>query len=191
MDTICAIPTEYNGQKYRSRLEADVAMLLAKLGIAFEYEPTSFLMPNGQHYRPDFRWGMGTSRVQYLETRGYTKPSSDAQLEAFALMVIRGQLGEGVTFGIIRPAFDDAIVRHAMRDGGEVEWSNRGLLLHENTPGAWELRPIPELHSPYGIVLMLVDDTYVDALGGSQGFRVMDCREQPFDDQITAGEFIP
>jgi hypothetical protein len=48
-----AMPTEYNGNKYRSRLEADVAAILDANKISFEYETKNFLLPSG-HYLPDF-----------------------------------------------------------------------------------------------------------------------------------------
>lgn len=52
---IKAIPTVYRGVEMRSRLEADVAFMLDGLGMDWHYEPCSLLLPNGQHYRPDFQ----------------------------------------------------------------------------------------------------------------------------------------
>jgi len=47
------IPTEYNGTKFKSRLEANVAYFLDGLKIEWQYEPQSFLLKIG-HYMPDF-----------------------------------------------------------------------------------------------------------------------------------------
>lgn len=77
-----------------------MARLLDRLGIRFEYEPASYLLDSGRHYRPDFRF---TSPIgtQILEVRGYKKPDSDAQLEDFALEVIAGKHGR-LTFAVLR-----------------------------------------------------------------------------------------
>jgi hypothetical protein len=45
--------TAVNGITYRSRLEARFSIFLAKLGVAFEYESTTFEMLGGR-YTPDF-----------------------------------------------------------------------------------------------------------------------------------------
>lgn len=49
-----AIPTHYRGINFRSRFEADTAFWLDGLGLMWEYEPTSYLLDSGIHYRPDF-----------------------------------------------------------------------------------------------------------------------------------------
>ena len=53
--TIKAIETEYNGYKFRSRLEARWAVFFDALGIKYEYEPEGFKLPSGQEYLPDFK----------------------------------------------------------------------------------------------------------------------------------------
>ena len=57
---IKAIETEYNGYKFRSRLEARWAVFFDALGVKYEYEPEGFNLGNGRYYLPDFRvkcWG--------------------------------------------------------------------------------------------------------------------------------------
>jgi hypothetical protein len=59
-----SIPTEYNGQMYKSRLEAKVAKFLDENATEFkdgqlvkveiQYEPKNFLLENGLDYCPDF-----------------------------------------------------------------------------------------------------------------------------------------
>lgn len=49
-----AIPTEYKGYRFRSRLEAKWAVFFDALGIEWEYEPEAFALPGGGGYLPDF-----------------------------------------------------------------------------------------------------------------------------------------
>ena len=48
------IETQYQGYKFRSRLEARWAVFFHNYGIDFEYELEGFKMPSGQQYLPDF-----------------------------------------------------------------------------------------------------------------------------------------
>lgn len=50
---IKAIPTDYRGEKFRSRLEADWAATLDRFHIAWEYEPSAVSF-DGIKYLPDF-----------------------------------------------------------------------------------------------------------------------------------------
>ena len=54
MKTITAIPTEYKGYRFRSRLEARWAVFFDACRVKWEYEPEGFALPNGQNYLPDF-----------------------------------------------------------------------------------------------------------------------------------------
>ena len=49
-----AIPTEYKGYLFRSRLEARWAVFLDTLGIRWEYEPEGLILSDGTYYLPDF-----------------------------------------------------------------------------------------------------------------------------------------
>ena len=53
--TIKAIETEYNGYKFRSRLEARWAVFFDALGVEYEYEPEGYITFDGNKYLPDFR----------------------------------------------------------------------------------------------------------------------------------------
>ena len=68
MPAIEAIPTIYNDVKMRSRFEANIAKSLDDLGLEWQYEPESFLLTPGGHYRPDF-YLPGTRT--WVEVRGY------------------------------------------------------------------------------------------------------------------------
>lgn len=61
---IKAIETEYNGYKFRSRLEARWAVFFDALGVEYEYEPEGFELHSGKWYLPDFR-------LKCYGTRGY------------------------------------------------------------------------------------------------------------------------
>jgi hypothetical protein len=52
--TIAAIPTCYNGYRFRSRLEARWAVFFDRIGLGYEYEPEGFQVGNVR-YLPDFR----------------------------------------------------------------------------------------------------------------------------------------
>lgn len=54
MEEIKAIETEYNGYKFRSRLEARWAVFFDALGIEYQYEPEGFDLGDGIWYLPDF-----------------------------------------------------------------------------------------------------------------------------------------
>lgn len=75
-----AIPTEFNGITFRSRLEANVAQFLLDLGLKYEYESRSFLV-NGKHYCPDFYL---PDVDRYVEARGYLDENSENVLYLFA-----------------------------------------------------------------------------------------------------------
>ena len=51
---IKAIPTEYKGYRFRSRLEARWAVFFDACGADWEYEPEGFDLGDGTYYLPDF-----------------------------------------------------------------------------------------------------------------------------------------
>lgn len=52
--SIPSVDTEYDGYKFRSRLEARWAVFFNNLGIDYRYEPQGFELPSGDWYLPDF-----------------------------------------------------------------------------------------------------------------------------------------
>ena len=54
MSDIQPIETEYNGYRFRSRLEARWAVFFDEVGIEYEYEPEGFELDDGTRYLPDF-----------------------------------------------------------------------------------------------------------------------------------------
>lgn len=54
MPIIQAIETQYNGRRFRSRLEARWAVFFDSLGLDWRYEMEGFTLPSGTRYLPDF-----------------------------------------------------------------------------------------------------------------------------------------
>lgn len=76
--TIDAVPTEYAGITFRSRLEADWAATLNANGIKWAYEPETITLPSGTVYIPDF-WlpELGT----WIEVKGPDIPRVEKTTE--------------------------------------------------------------------------------------------------------------
>lgn len=83
------IPTTYCGIRFRSRLEADAAQLLTLIRAEWVYEPESFLLTCGEHYRPDF-WLPGLAT--WFEVRGYESERGRTQIVGFAEEIRCGRI---------------------------------------------------------------------------------------------------
>ena len=59
MPAIQAIPTQYKGYKFRSRLEARFAVFFDALNQGFRYEPEGYNLERGLNYLPDFFLDVG------------------------------------------------------------------------------------------------------------------------------------
>lgn len=85
MSDIKAIETEYNGYKFRSRLEARWAVFFDACGIKYEYEPEGYEM-DGIRYLPDFRLS-DISNLEgdlFVEVKGVLKDNDCDKLYSFA-----------------------------------------------------------------------------------------------------------
>jgi hypothetical protein len=76
--TIDAVPTDYRGTTFRSRLEADWATTLDANHIEWTYEPETITLPSGATYIPDF-WlpELGT----WIEVKGPGIPRVEKTIE--------------------------------------------------------------------------------------------------------------
>lgn len=75
---IASLPTVYRSTAFRSALEASWAATLDSLGIAWEYEPQTVVLPSGVRYLPDFRLpGIGA----WLEVKGDGVPRVEKAFE--------------------------------------------------------------------------------------------------------------
>jgi hypothetical protein len=81
-----AIETQYNGYKFRSRLEARWAMFFDLMGIAYEYEMEGYQFDNGMQYLPDF-W-LPYHR-QWIEIKGQ-EPTKEEKLKCELLTLATG-----------------------------------------------------------------------------------------------------
>ena len=92
MNEIKPIQTEYNGYRFRSRLEARWAVFFDAMGIKYEYEPEGFVLPSGKQYLPDFKvkcWGkrgeIGDEPFDlYIEVKGDMNEHDENKIKEFA-----------------------------------------------------------------------------------------------------------
>ena len=90
--TFKAIETEYNGYRFRSRLEARWAVFFDALGIDYEYEPEGYELPSGKRYLPDFRVKCHGTRGEcsdktfdlYIEVKGRMTQGDADKITEFA-----------------------------------------------------------------------------------------------------------
>lgn len=84
---IKAIPTEYKGYRFRSRLEARWAVFFDACGVEWEYEPEGFDLGNGTYYLPDFLLhGVGGRAAGdlYIEVKGNMTMEDARKIKLFA-----------------------------------------------------------------------------------------------------------
>lgn len=89
MPDIRPIETEYNGYRFRSRIEARWAVFFDALGISYQYEPEGFELPDGSRYLPDFylpqvQFRFGPIIGVWFEVKGKATEADTSKIEAFA-----------------------------------------------------------------------------------------------------------
>lgn len=77
MTGIAPIPTQYNGYKFRSRLEARWAIFFDELKISYQYELEGFEIASGVWYLPDFKLDDCWLEVKY---RDYDDNGADEKM---------------------------------------------------------------------------------------------------------------
>lgn len=95
MAEIRAIETEYNGYRFRSRLEARWAVAFDAMGIKYEYEPEGYVLHDGTLYLPDFkltnvrrRNDGGEPKPLYVEVKGAMTPEDMHKIEMFPYGIV-------------------------------------------------------------------------------------------------------
>lgn len=78
---IKAIETEYNGYRFRSRLEARWAVFFDVLHIKYEYEPEGYELTDGSWYLPDFYL---PEQNLFFEVKGVMSESDKNKIIQFA-----------------------------------------------------------------------------------------------------------
>ena len=100
MKKIRAIPTEYNGYKFRSRLEARWAFFFDSLKIDYEYEPEGYYLSDGRRYLPDFRvTNCDGSQIYYEVKRKNSK--GDGKLECLIKDLEKGLEYDPITGNVV------------------------------------------------------------------------------------------
>ena len=90
MNEIKAIETEYNGYRFRSRLEARWAVFFDAMGIKYEYEPEGYVLQDGERYLPDFRLHVrhrsstDENEPVYAEVKGVLSPKDKKKCDEFS-----------------------------------------------------------------------------------------------------------
>lgn len=91
---ITPIETEYNGFRFRSRLEARWAVAFDAMCIEYEYEPEGFILHDGTKYLPDYRLknvryrGYDKSDPLYVEVKGEMTPEDLHKIEMFPYPIV-------------------------------------------------------------------------------------------------------
>lgn len=80
MAEIKAIETHYNGNRFRSRLEARWAVFFDTMGIEYLYEPEGFKMQDGTCYLPDFYL---PKMNEFFEVKGKLKLTDMHKIDTF------------------------------------------------------------------------------------------------------------
>lgn len=109
---ITAIPTLYSGVQFKSRLEAQCALLFDRLRWEWQYEPKSFMLPNGVGYQPDFYL---PASATFVECRGYSSDRADSQIEQFGKLIREGLTVDGISIQAF-VSFKQHDVRFSRRD---------------------------------------------------------------------------
>lgn len=90
MNDIKPIETEYNGYRFRSRLEARWAVFFDAMGIKYEYEPEGYVLQDGECYLPDFRLHVrhrsstDENEPVYAEVKGLLTPKDEHKCSEFS-----------------------------------------------------------------------------------------------------------
>ncbi len=95
---IAAIPTDYNGIKFRSRLEAKWAYYFDLIGLKWEFEPEGYKLSDGTYYLPDFEIkGFGYVEIKPDSIKGKeleeAKRKCKLLAESFDVMLCIGSPG--------------------------------------------------------------------------------------------------
>lgn len=91
MSSIEAIQTEYNGYRFRSRLEARWAVFFDALGVDYNYEPEGIESDDGVRYLPDFKVKCYADRGSscepywlYIEVKGEADENDARKINRFS-----------------------------------------------------------------------------------------------------------
>lgn len=134
---IQAIETEYNGYRFRSRLEARWAVFFDAIGAKYIYEPQGYIFEDGTCYLPDFYLenvsGRGARNI-FVEIKGVLDNVDLRKVEMFSLnkqIIIFGQIPvvDGSGYLDFRKDGDDNIYNLAYSEG-DYYWAEPKASIH-------------------------------------------------------------
>ena len=158
MNAITAIPTEYKGYRFRSRLEARWAVFFDACGVKWEYEPEGFALPNGQFYLPDFLLHGCDGRSPedlYVEVKGKMTESDAEKIRQFSGISNHGSQGYSQTklrqqrrdlVRMLRQEFSGFEAHRQLRDSGAYD-ADSWLGEDKNGTAAAHLREAAALYA--------------------------------------------
>lgn len=103
-DFPAAIPTFYSGTQFKSRLEAQCAVLFDKLKWRWEYEKFSLMLPGGISFIPDFYI---PELGRLVECRGYSTDHGNRQLNSLSGLIQNAKFGAGRVPELALPGGDE------------------------------------------------------------------------------------
>ena len=112
---ISAIPTNYNGIKYRSRTEARWAVFLDKARIQFRYEPEGY-QTDGGLYLPDFELAEATRRTFFEVKPGRPTTEEIDRMSGLA------QGAEAHVFVALGAPVAGCVIWKVYSDGSHKQW---------------------------------------------------------------------
>lgn len=103
---IKAIPTEYNGEKFKSRLEARWAVFFELIGFEVRYENSEWCNSEGLKYTPDFEilWGIRPNSTNHRPAIEI-KPTTPNQSYIDKIMKVRDPLLSDLFICVGDPSF--------------------------------------------------------------------------------------
>jgi hypothetical protein len=113
---ISAIPTDYNGIRYRSRTEARWAVFFDKAMLPFRYEAEGYQTDSGW-YLPDFVLS-GAERTTFFEV----KPASVPTAREVALMSALSRGMSAHVFVAAGPPERGSVIWKVFSDGSHAQW---------------------------------------------------------------------
>ena len=118
MNTIQAIETQYNGYRFRSRLEARWGVFFDTLNVPYLYEPEGFEFDDGVRYLPDFwlpTWNC------WVEIKPQMNQEADDALERLRMLAEQTNTGALLLAGDVWPGRTNIL--HVNRCGAVVDYT--------------------------------------------------------------------
>lgn len=133
-----AIETEYNGYRFRSRLEARWAVFFDAINAPYNYEPEGFVFEDGTCYLPDFYLknvsGRGTRNI-FVEIKGVLNDIDLHKVELFSRhkpIIIFGQIPDkDDSCNLDYQKDDDDNIYNLAYSEGNWYWTEPKASIHE------------------------------------------------------------